>query len=86
MQEQARQKLQWQWENKSFKPALLELAKAGFCIRTDKHAGKTTYCVSVPRRSTLASTPRNNDKEYEISGRANENSGAANEINDGAKD
>ena len=29
MQEQARQKLQWQWENKSFKPALLELAKAG---------------------------------------------------------
>ncbi|WP_346690980.1 hypothetical protein [uncultured Cloacibacillus sp.] len=31
MQEQARQKLQWQWENKSFKPALLELAKAGFC-------------------------------------------------------
>ena len=85
MQEQARQKLQWQWENKSFRPVLLELEKAGFSVRTDKHAGRTVYCVSAPRRSTLTATPHNNDREDEISGRANENSGAANEINDGAK-
>ncbi len=70
------QKLLWDWEHKSFKPALEELKAAGFDVREEKnYMGKIMYYVSVPRRS-----PRKiNAAAHEISVSAHEISAAAQE-------